>query len=100
MVIPGRAFLHRLIDLTLGVMRPHFRIRLSPEVKADMLVWQTFLSGFNGRSFFLSGMIGMIHVNSSCIPLLRAPLVLVLFLVGIGAMVNGPIAGGIAILHT
>ena len=53
-VIPGRAFLRRLIDLTLGVMRPHFRIRLSPEVKADMLVWQTFLSGFNGRSFFLS----------------------------------------------
>ena len=53
-VIPGRAFLCRLIDLTLGVVHPHFRVRLSPEVKADMLVWQTFLSGFNGRSFFLS----------------------------------------------
>ena len=53
-VIPGRAFLRRLIDLTLGVVHPHFRIRLSPEVKADMLVWQTFLSGFNGRPFFLS----------------------------------------------
>lgn len=35
-------------------MHPHFRIRLSPEVKVDMLVWQTFLSGFSGRSFFLS----------------------------------------------
>ena len=53
-VIPGRAFLRRLIDLTFGVVHPHFRIRLSPEVKADMLVWQTFLSGFNGRSFFPS----------------------------------------------
>ena len=53
-VIPGQAFLRCLIDLTLGVVHPHFRIRLSPEVKADMLVWQTFLSGFNGRSFFLS----------------------------------------------
>ena len=53
-VIPGRAFLSRLIGLTLGVVHPHFRIKLSPEVKADMLVWQTFLSGFNGRSFFLS----------------------------------------------
>ena len=55
-VTPGRAFLRRLIDLSLGVVHPHphFRIRLSPEVKADMLVWQTFLSGFNGRSSFLS----------------------------------------------
>ena len=48
---------------------------------------------------FFSRMIGMIRVNSSCIPMLLAPLVLVLFLVGIGAMVNGPIAGGIAISH-
>ena len=38
----------------------------------------------------------MIHVISSCIPILPAPL---LFFVGIGAMVNGWIAGGIAILH-
>ena len=53
-VVPGRAFLRRLIDLTLGVKRPHFLIRLSQEVKADMLVWHNFLSGFNGRSFFLS----------------------------------------------
>ena len=44
-VIPGRAFLRRLIDLT---------IRLSKDVKEDLLVWQKFLSGFNGRSFFLS----------------------------------------------
>ena len=49
---------------------------------------------------FFSRMIGMIRINSSCIPMLPAPLVLVLFLVGIGAMVNDPIAGGIAILHT
>ena len=53
-VVPGRAFLRRLIDLTIRVKRPHFLIRLSGEVKADLLVWQNFLSGFNGRSFFLS----------------------------------------------
>lgn len=52
-VVPGRAFLRRLIDLTIGVKRPHFLIRLSGEVKADLLVWQNFLSGFNGRSFSL-----------------------------------------------
>ena len=49
---------------------------------------------------FFCRMIGMIHVNSSSIPMLRAPLVLMLFLVGIGVMMNGPIAGGIAMLHT
>ena len=53
-VVPGRAFLRRLIDLTIGVRAPHFLIRLSREVKEDLRVWQTFLSGFNGRSFFLS----------------------------------------------
>ena len=53
-VVPGRAFLRRLIDLTIGVRRPHFQIRLSREVKADLNVWQKFLLGFNGRSFFLS----------------------------------------------
>lgn len=31
-----------------------FFIRLSSGVKQDLLVWQSFLSGFNGRSFFLS----------------------------------------------
>ena len=53
-VVPGRAFLRRLIDLTIGVRRPHFQIRLSREVKADLNVWQKILSGFNGRSLFLS----------------------------------------------
>ena len=53
-VVPGRAFLRRLIDLTIGVRHPHFQIRLSREVKAVLNVWQKFLSGFNGRSFFLS----------------------------------------------
>lgn len=49
-MVPGRAFLRRLIDLTIGVKRPHFLIRLSKA--EDLMVWQTFLSGFNGRSFF------------------------------------------------
>ena len=53
-VVPGRAFLRRLIDLTIGIRHPHFLIRLTREVKEDLKVWQQFLSGFNGRSFFLS----------------------------------------------
>ena len=53
-VVPGRAFLRRLIDLTIGIRDPSFKIRLSREVKADLLVWNDFLTEFNGRSIFLS----------------------------------------------
>ena len=60
-VVPGRAFLRRLIDLTIGVKKPHFMIKLSREVKDDLLVWQNFLSGFNGRSLFLPDYWGNSH---------------------------------------
>ena len=53
-VVPGRAFLRRLIDLTIGIHSPHFLIRLTREVKEVLKVWQQFLAGFNGRCFFLS----------------------------------------------
>ena len=53
-VVPIRAFLCRLIDLTLGIRRPRFLIRISQAVKEDLRVWQQFLAGFNGRTIFLS----------------------------------------------
>ena len=52
-VVPGRAFLRRLINLTKGAKRAHHYIRLNRSTKADLVVWQTFLHDFNGRSFFL-----------------------------------------------
>ena len=52
-VVPGRAFLRRLIDLTVGVHSPHQYVRINKEVKADLRLWHSFLTGFNGRSFFL-----------------------------------------------
>ena len=52
-IVPGRAFLRRLIHLTVGIQFPHHLIRLSKDVKEDLKVWQSFLSNFNGRSFFL-----------------------------------------------
>lgn len=30
-------------------------------MKEDLLVWQSFLSGFNGRSFFLSVQLKNVH---------------------------------------
>ena len=53
-VIPGRAFLRRLIDLTKGISAAHYYIRLTKSVKADLRLWLTFMLGFNGRSFFLN----------------------------------------------
>ena len=50
---PGRAFLRRLIELTVGVRMLNHCIRLNKEVKEDLHLWLSFLSNFNGKSFFL-----------------------------------------------
>lgn len=50
-VYPGRAFLRRLIDLTIGIKHPHHFIRLNKSAKADLFAWSTFLSSFNGVRF-------------------------------------------------
>ena len=52
-IVPGRAFVRRMIDLTKGAKRPYHRIRLSKEAKSDMATWLTFLDKFNGKTFFL-----------------------------------------------
>ena len=45
-VVPGRAFLRRLIDLTKGVCSPYHLIWMTREVKADLTVWQSFFNRF------------------------------------------------------
>ena len=53
-VVLGRAFLRRLIDLTMGQLRPHHQIRLCKEAKLDIRMWLQFFQDLNGRAFFLS----------------------------------------------
>jgi hypothetical protein len=53
-VLPGRAFLRRMIDLTIGVRKSFHFIRITKPVLDDMLMWEEFLQHFNGRSLFLS----------------------------------------------
>ena len=48
MVVPGKTFLGRLIDLTKGVSRPSHHIRLNKEARADLACWKLFLLNFNG----------------------------------------------------
>ena len=52
-VVPGRVFLRKIINLTIGVHQSHHLIRLTLEVKKDLRIWETFLDSFNGMSFFL-----------------------------------------------
>ena len=51
-ISPGRAFLRRLIDLTIGIKSPWRRIRMSPGAKGDLAMWLGFLKDFNGRAIF------------------------------------------------
>ena len=52
-IIPaGRAFLRRLIDLTIGITDPHHHVRLNNGTRADLRMWEEFLTQFNGSAFF------------------------------------------------
>ena len=53
-VVPGRAFLRRLVDLTKGIKKAYHHIRLNKGARHDIKLWLTFLDNFNGRAFFLS----------------------------------------------
>ena len=60
-VLPGRAFLRRMIDLTLNLKAPYHHTRLTLEAKADLLTWLTFLSNFNGKSIFPENSVTSTH---------------------------------------
>ena len=49
-VSPGRAFLRRLIDLTIGIKKPYHRVTLNTGAKDDLRMWQKFLLNHNGKS--------------------------------------------------
>ena len=53
-IVPGRPFLRRIIDLTIGITKPHHHVRLTHETKQDLLVWAHFLRDFNYQSFFIN----------------------------------------------
>ena len=52
-VVPGRTFLRRIIDLTLGMVNAHHCIRLTVEARLDLSAWKLFLDQFNGMSLLL-----------------------------------------------
>ncbi|XP_045174585.2 uncharacterized protein LOC123535891 [Mercenaria mercenaria] len=52
-VLPGRAFLKRLIDLTKGVCKPHHRITISKKGRRDLEALYYFIAHFNGKHILL-----------------------------------------------
>jgi hypothetical protein len=53
-VPPGRAFLRRLIDITIGLSKPHHHRRLNKEARSDIQAWLIFVESFNRKCLFLS----------------------------------------------
>jgi len=51
-VRPGRCFLRRLHDATLGKNIPHSKIKCTDQVKADLQMWLMFLNVYNGITLF------------------------------------------------
>ena len=51
--VPGRVFLRRMINLTIGKKHPHHFIRITKEIKQDLQMWEIFFQSFNDKSFFL-----------------------------------------------
>ena len=47
----GRAFSRRLYSSFSYAKKPHHFIKVSKGIKDDLLVWKTFLTGFNGVSY-------------------------------------------------
>ncbi|XP_062590215.1 uncharacterized protein LOC134251812 [Saccostrea cucullata] len=53
-VVPGRAFLRRLINLTCGFDDSKRYVKLEKEARADLATWSYFIDHFNGKSVFLN----------------------------------------------
>ena len=52
-VVPGRAFLRRLYNLTCGIQYRHHHVTLNSQARADLQAWQIFAESFNGKHIFL-----------------------------------------------
>ena len=50
-VTTGKAFLRRMYNLTKGITKPFYFVRLTKGVKQDLQMWLQFLSSYNGQSF-------------------------------------------------
>ena len=52
-VRPGRTFLRRMINSTIGITKPYHHVHLTNNIKEDIQLWITFLNQYNGTTFFI-----------------------------------------------
>ena len=52
-IVAGRVFLRCLINITIGVKRPSYYIRITQEIQKDLALWKSFFQSHNGKSMFL-----------------------------------------------
>ena len=52
-IVPARAFCRRLYNLTMGMTKHYYKIKMTKSVKSDLLVWKMFLADYNNKTFFL-----------------------------------------------
>ena len=52
-ITPGKAFVRRLIDTTLGIKKPFHYVTLSADAKKDIQMWYSFFKYHNGKTLFL-----------------------------------------------
>ena len=52
-VSPGRVFLRRLINSTIGIVKPYHHVHVTSSVKKDLQIWLIFLQKFNGIHIFI-----------------------------------------------
>ena len=53
LVVPGRVFIRRLINITCHLSKPYHRLCINDDIKEDLRVWLTFLENYNGKTLFL-----------------------------------------------
>ena len=53
-IVPGKAFIRRLIDRTFGVSVPFHYVTLNQEAKKDLDMWQKFFRFHNGKTIFIT----------------------------------------------
>jgi hypothetical protein len=52
-VSPGRAFIRRLIDATVGIKKVRHKFRVTSSMRLDFEMWLEFLDRYNGITLFL-----------------------------------------------
>ena len=47
-ILPGKPFLRRLINLSKGLKKSFYKVRLARPVREDLALWEEFLQDYNG----------------------------------------------------